>query len=613
MATGGTDEEFVKNLSEADIEDIAEKGLLEDVAGAPSGDDSHMALAGDEVGDGPDPEAIVQSSVGIAGSAGGGDGDTVGDLTAPAQQAPVTAAVLAPPRTSSRPSSASRPTAATPRTSRPSSAQGGLRMSKLGNLSNLNQLCKQQHNIIKTTRLLAMSFSQAPAHSAIPDIPDELVDDIAQGRCIVFIGAGFSAAAGLPDWRSLLGQLCEGLPTDFRDPSDNAVRNLRRDLLTQGGYDPRTKEEIAAAAEAAAKHGRKPEPPAMTESGLSPDMFASLLKNTYDYLAANILPEERRSDFDFGQAIHRCLQLPASLASDAQFEDMRARLDVLRAIPFRGIITTNFDGLLLGRTPFDGDIKNAYKSLLRPKDGASAHTEKFGGEPGCPLQHLPGKPIIQLHGRVGPDWARPTHTSASPGGAGFFPPPVSPSSRFPGVRPSSGVPSSSSAKNAYVFSKAEYNGHIHGNPVNSLFLRSVFSTCTVLFLGFSFTDNYVDDLLDETMHLFSRDEDQSSAPLSYAINADKFGPVGRSSVEIVKVARGVQFLLYEHDSRHTNFLKTLQSLKDKVDKRVYENRKRDASVTNAAHVLISRSRAVSQSSQKEAAPQSAEGATGMNL
>lgn len=466
-----------------------------------------------------------------------------------------------------------------------------MRSSKFGDMTNVTELCRVK---LRQSRLLAPPASEVTSRVAVPDIPDELVDDIAQGRCIVFIGAGFSAAAGLPDWKSLLGQLCEGLPTEFRDPGDatNTVRNLQRDLLTQGGYDPRTKEEIAADAAAAARDGRQPEPPIVTESGLSPDMFASLLKNTYDYLAAT-MPEERRSEFDFGQAIHRCLRLPARLSSDARFEDMRARLDVLRAIPFRGIITTNFDGLLLGRTPFDSDIKNAYKSLLRPKDGVFAHTDKFGGEPGCPLQHTPGKPIIQLHGRVGPDWARGTASHSSP--------PVSPSSllRFASVRPGSGAPGAS-GKTAFVFSKNEYNSQLHGNPVNSLFLKSVFSTCTVLFLGYSFTDNYVDDLLDETMHLFSRDEDPNNVPLSYAISADRFGPVGRSSVGIVKVARGIEFLLYEHDAAHSNFIKTLQTIKEKVDKKVFATRKRDVTVTNAAQALMI-SRAVSQAAQNAGA------------
>jgi hypothetical protein len=44
--------------------------------------------------------------------------------------------------------------------------------------------------------------------------------------------------------------------------------------------------------------------------------------------------------------------------------------------------------------------------------------------------------------------------------------------------------------------------------------------------------------------------------------------VGRSSVEIVKAVRGVEYLLYAHDESHSNLLKTLEALKDKVDQRL---------------------------------------------
>jgi hypothetical protein len=596
VAAGGTNEEFVKNeLSEAELEDIAENGVMEDAVGAPAevaeataqsarvGCDDEGIIVQDAEAVAPSSEGSLQSarlasksflsehnkqlllasSVGVESSGGGPpvDSPTASTLAAPSEQR-VAAAVVSPPAgRSSRPSSASG--------SRPSSARSLRHL--LAGIPEMILKAKAQYAVKK--KLLAQSSSKGVvSYSAIPDIPDELIADIAEGRCIAFVGAGFSAAAGLPDWRKLLVSLCEVLPSDFRDPTTGETRDLRRDLLLQGGYDARTPDEIASNV-----------PAVKFESGLSPDMFASLLKNTYDYLAVN-MPDERRTDYDFGRAVHRCLQLPRTLPSN-----MSERLNVLRSIPFRGIITTNFDSLLLGRTPFDDDIKEAYMHLLRPKGGVFTFTEPFGGEPDAPLQHRPGKPIIQLHGRVGPDWMRPrslSGTSQSPspvGGLPFspFPPSSSPASR-PSVRPRSGA---SRPSNGYVFSKAEYNAHIHGNPVNSLFLRSVFSTCTVLFLGFSFTDNYVDDLLDATMHLFSNDEDTNSAALSYAISPDKTGPVGRSSVDIVKAARGVQFLLYEHDPAHTNFLKTLEVIRDRVRKKVGETRRLEASVTSAATIF----------------------------
>ncbi len=58
------------------------------------------------------------------------------------------------------------------------------------------------------------------------------------------------------------------------------------------------------------------------------------------------------------------------------------------------------------------------------------------------------------------------------------------------------------------------------------------------------------------------------APLSYAINADRFGPVGRQSVGIVKAVRGVQYLLYRYDREHSNFLRTLEALRARVEQRL---------------------------------------------
>ena len=64
------------------------------------------------------------------------------------------------------------------------------------------------------------------------------------------------------------------------------------------------------------------------------------------------------------------------------------------------------------------------------------------------------------------------------------------------------------------------------------------------------------------------EEEEVPHPLSYAINADRFGPVGRSSVEIVKAVRGVEYLLYAHDDTHSNLLKTLEALRDEVDRKL---------------------------------------------
>ena len=104
------------------------------------------------------------------------------------------------------------------------------------------------------------------------------------------------AVAGAGGASVVEGAVCERLPQDFRDPTaaDGRTLNLRRDLLRQGGYDPRTPAERAQSEALAVEQldsgGSSPVPQA--GAGLSPDMFASLLKNTIDWVSRP-LPGEK--------------------------------------------------------------------------------------------------------------------------------------------------------------------------------------------------------------------------------------------------------------------------------------------------------------------------------
>ena len=62
-------------------------------------------------------------------------------------------------------------------------------------------------------------------------IPDELVEEIIAGRCIPFVGAGLSKAAGLPLWDELIEDMKkelidrareEGEEDDIREYLDKA-------------------------------------------------------------------------------------------------------------------------------------------------------------------------------------------------------------------------------------------------------------------------------------------------------------------------------------------------------------------------------------------------------
>lgn len=53
------------------------------------------------------------------------------------------------------------------------------------------------------------SKRQRPAAIHVPDLPEQLVTACADGQCVIYVGAGLSAPAGLPKWSELVQRLLE--------------------------------------------------------------------------------------------------------------------------------------------------------------------------------------------------------------------------------------------------------------------------------------------------------------------------------------------------------------------------------------------------------------------
>ncbi len=234
-------------------------------------------------------------------------------------------------------------------------------------------------------------------------VPLQLIADIDAGRCVAFVGAGFSAPA-VQSWKALLLSLAKGLK------SSEAVHGL-----------------IA--------------------SGRSRDYEA----------AAQTIRDETGGD-ELGRRLR-------DLLADPHLDEiMRARVRYLTETPFRAVLTTNFDGILTGSVPGP----EAFLRVLRQADDRWWSQHFWGGQGA-------GAPIVKLHGdAAGPD-------------------PV-------------------------VFTQRDYRRRLYSNPAYTTFLRSVFSTQTMLYIGFSFTDAYLNELRSEVLSLL--EHEGGDRPIAYALAND---------------------------------------------------------------------------------------------
>jgi hypothetical protein len=236
------------------------------------------------------------------------------------------------------------------------------------------------------------------------EVPDRLVDDIIAGDCVAFVGAGFTAPV-LPEWRQLLIDLAE-------DTDEATAEGVRR----------------------------------FVGSGTNRDLGA----------AAQTL-RDRLGDERFFRVMQERLADPPLNAV------MRRRLRLLHGIPFRAILTTNFDEVLPGVAP----NRDAFLDVLRPR-GHRWWDHRFWDE------DAQGATVVKLHGSI----------------------------RTP---------------NEVVFTHRDYR-RLYASPAYATFIRSVMTSTTVLYLGFSFSDAYLNELRSEVLALL--DHRGGDVPVAYAVVND---------------------------------------------------------------------------------------------
>ena len=69
-----------------------------------------------------------------------------------------------------------------------------------------------------------------------------------------------------------------------------------------------------------------------------------------------------------------------------------------------------------------------------------------------------------------------------------------------------------------VLTRRDYRRHLYGDPAYTTFLRTIVATTTVLYMGFSFEDAYLNELRSEVLALLGQGNE--SAPVAYAIVND---------------------------------------------------------------------------------------------
>jgi len=190
-------------------------------------------------------------------------------------------------------------------------------------------------------------------------------------------------------------------------------------------------------------------------------------------LAAQILSDEMTQQ-EFQAALRSKLSVnPSTLPTQ-----MQDRLRWLHGVPFAAILTTNFDELLGGADVQDSPRFGEFAArVLRERLTESEQLARVAVAD--TVQHLEGysqtSPVLKLHG----DASRQDST--------------------------------------LICTREGYRALLHTNARYSTFLRTLMATRTLLFIGFSFTDNYLNELRSEIVSMFAGKHGQ---PLSYAILND---------------------------------------------------------------------------------------------
>lgn len=316
-----------------------------------------------------------------------------------------------------------------------------------------------------------------------PAALEALVQEIRSGRAVAFVGAGFSRNFA-PGWRDLL--------TTLRSRVDHTREGRQSAELMSG--NPSSREFEAA---------------------------AQLIREAYDH-----------EDIDFDRSLSEAFSdleefsggLDDGKDTAARDRDrLRNRIKWLDGIPFRAVLTTNFDGYLSDGKPPGPDV---YAQVLR---GDAAWWDAAVIDGSVLRAH---RPVVELHGNA--------------------------------------RKSIDADDRSVVFTREQYLARVHGKPGYREFLKALLMTTTVVFLGFSFNDAYINGLRADVQSMFGSGD--GKPPLAWAVMDGVEDQLAdylqrHERIGVVQLGRDIPGdfdRVLQHLYEHTNALRRVRELlKDK--------------------------------------------------
>ncbi len=285
------------------------------------------------------------------------------------------------------------------------------------------------------------------------DVPQPLVDSILNGRCIAFVGAGFTQPA-VPAWTNLLAEL--GKRLELPATLSDKPAALEYELMGQ----------------------------ALRQHAQSATAFERCVKQ--------ILDDHHRDSSPHAVKGRRTVE---------------GRCEQLRRIPFKAILTTNFDQWL----PGGPTNAKTYREVLRGNQGRWWDFPLTSSDKDLQV------PIIKLHGDANGD-----------------------------------------PENApVVLGRTDYRDRLYSEHGYTNFIRAAFAEYTVLFLGVSFTDAYLNELRSETLHLLHEPDGQQESPWGYAVM--KIDQASRHLVDLYRAHERIEVLAIPEFDQFDEWLGAIES------------------------------------------------------